>query len=151
MAKNNTDNFYIDRAKWLDYVHARRDFNHAWFRVAYFIVSKINPEDDCMWWTVKNIAKGAGVGTATAEKAISALDDCRLIYIGAKKIGRQTVKTYSFRMPLDAEDQAFKAERKKRKKTGGRKRRGSLNEIRRVSLNENKSNNAESNNGTLVI
>jgi len=142
MTKSNSDNFYIERAIWADYVHARKDFTHAEFRVAYFIASKINPDDDCMWWTVKNIAKGAQASVATALQAIDKLDRFRLIYVGSKKIGRQTVNTYSFRMPLDADDQAFKAERKSRKKSGGRKRRVSLNEIPRVSSNETKSNNA---------
>lgn len=142
---NNTDSFYIERAQWLDYVHARRDFSHAEFRVAYFIASKINPHHDCMWYAVKRIARETPASLATVEKTISKLDGFRLIYIGKRKIGRQTVDTYSFRMPLDADDQAFKAEKPKRKKTGGRKRRVSLDETLRVSLNETKSNNAEPN------
>jgi hypothetical protein len=133
MIKDNADSFYISRAIWTDYVHARRDFTHAEFRVAYFIASKINATDDCMWFSVKRIAKEAPASLATVEKTIAKLDHFRLIYIGKRKIGRQTLDTYSFRMPLDAEDQAFTAEKPKRKKTGGRKRRVSLNEIRRVS------------------
>jgi hypothetical protein len=70
---------------------------------------------------------------ATVEKTISKLDQSRLILIGKKKVGRQTLDTYSFRMPMDADDQAFKAEKPERKKTGGRKRRVSFAEIRRVS------------------
>lgn len=142
MDKSNADSFYIDRAKWMDYVHARRDFTHAEFRVAYFIVSKINPGEDCMWWSVKRIARETPASLATVEKTITKLDDCRLITIGKKKMGRQTVDSYSFRMPMDADDQAFKAEKKPRRKTGGRKRRVSFNEIPRVSFNETKSNNA---------
>lgn len=142
MEKGNLDNFYVERARWTDYVHSRRDFTHAQFRVAYFIVSKINPADDCMWYSVKRIAKETPASIATVEKTLEKLDGCRLIVIGKRKIGRQTLDTYSFRMPLDADDQAFKAEKPKRKKTGGRKRRVSLNEISRVSLNETKSNNA---------
>lgn len=136
MTNNNADNFYIERAKWLDYVHARRDFTHAEFRVAYFIASKINPADDCMWYSVKRIAKETPASLATVEKTLAKLNAFRLILVGKKKIGRQTLDTYSFRMPLDAEDQAFKAEKKPRKKTGGRKRRVSKSEIRRVSKNE---------------
>lgn len=145
MTKSNSDAFYIERAKWLDYIHSRRDFTHAEFRVAYFIASKINPGSDCMWWTVKNIAKEIPASIATVEKTITKLDSFRLIYIGKRRIGRQTVDTYGFRMPLDADDQAFKAEKPRRVKTGGRKRRVSLNETLRVSLNETKSNNAEPN------
>lgn len=130
---DNYDSFYIDRAKWTDYVHARRDFTHAEFRVAYFIASKINPWDDCMWYSVKTIARETPASLATVEKTISKLDQARLILIGKKKIGRQTLDTYSFRMPMDADDQAFKAEKPKRKKTGGRKPRVSFAEIRRVS------------------
>lgn len=139
MKKNNADSFYIDRAMWTDYVHARRDFTHAEFRVAYFIVSKINPEQDCMWWSVKRIAKETPASIATVEKTLAKLDQCRLIMIGKRRAGRQTVDSYAFRMPMDAEDQAFRAEKKPRKKTGGRKRRVSLNETPRVSLNETKS------------
>jgi hypothetical protein len=142
MTETNSDNFYIERAQWLDYVHARKDFTHAEFRVAYFIASKINPGDDCMWWSVKKIAATIPASVATVVGAIQKLDEFRLIYIGKRKIGRQMVDTYSFRMPLDAVDQAFRAEKPKRKRTGGRKRRVSLNEIRRVSMNETKSNNA---------
>lgn len=142
MSNDNADSFYRERAIWTDYVHARRDFSHAEFRVAYFIVSKINSIDDCMWYSVKRIAKETPASLATVEKTIKKLDHFRLISIGKRKMGRQTLDTYSFRMPLDAEDQAFKAEKPKRKRTGGRKRRVSLNEIPRVSLNETKSNNA---------
>lgn len=145
MTNSNFDNFYVDRAKWTDYVHARRDFTHAEFRVAYFIASKISPENDCMWWTVKRIAKETPASLATVEHTIAKLDRSRLITIGKRKIGRQTVDTYSFRMPLDAEDQAFAAVKKTRRKTGGRKPRVSLDETSRVSLNETKSNNAEPN------
>lgn len=130
---DNFDSFYIDRAKWTDYVHARRDFTHAEFRVAYFIASKINPTDECMWYSVKRIAAETPASLATVEKTIGKLDQFRLISIGKKKIGRQTLDTYAFRMPMDADDQAFKAEKPKRKKTGGRKRRVSFSEIRRVS------------------
>lgn len=145
MKSSNYDSFYIDRAKWADYVHARRDFTHAEFRVAYFIVSKINPGDDCMWYSVKRIADETPASIATVEKTIAKLDRCRLIAIGKRKIGRQTVDSYSFRMPLDAAEQAFRAMKKPRVKTGGRQRRVSLNETSRISKNETKSNNAEPN------
>lgn len=145
MSQKNSDSFYIERAKWMDYVHARRDFSHGEFRVAYFIASKINPGDDCMWYSVKRIAKETPASLATVEKTIAKLDQFRLIMIGKKKIGRQTVDTYSFRMPLDADDQAFRAQKTPRRKTGGRKSRVSINETSRVSENETKSNNAEPN------
>lgn len=139
---DNSDNFYIERAIWQDYILSRHDFSHVEFRVACFIASKINPVDDCMWYSVKRIAKETPASLASVEKAIKKLDDCRLIAIGKKKMGRQTVDTYSFRMPLDAQDQALKALKKTREKTGGRKPRVSMNEIPRVSTNETKPNKA---------
>lgn len=142
MTETDFDNFYTDRGKWTDYVHARKDFTHAQFRAAYFIASKTNPTDDCMWWSVKAIAKESGVSLAVVTETIDKLDKCRLIVIGKRKMGRQTIDTYMWRMPLDAVDQAFKAERAKRKKTGGRRSRVSLDETSRVSLDETKSNNA---------
>lgn len=142
MAKNNFDSFYSERGAWMDYVYARKDITHAQFRVAYCIASKTNPTEGCMWWAVKSIADDAGVSIATAVETIAMLDRCRLIMVGKKKIGRQTVDTYMWRMPLDAEDQALRAVRKTRPKTGGRKPRVSLDETSRVSLDETKSNKA---------
>lgn len=142
MPKNNEDSFYTQRGAWADYVCYRRDFSHAEFRVAYFIASKTNPRQGCMWYSMKSIAAGAGVSLAMVKATIDKLDKCRLIVIGKRKEGRQTVNTYMWRMPLDADEQAFKADRKTRKKTGGRPRRVSLNEISRVSLNETKPNKA---------
>lgn len=142
MSERNFDGFYAHRAQWMDYVHGRKDFSHAEFRVAYFIASKINPVDDCMWYSVKNIAQQTPASIATVEKTIAKLDKFRLIYISKLKMGRQTIDAYSIRMPIDADEQAFKAEKPRRKKTGGRAPRVSLNETPRVSLNETKPNNA---------
>ncbi|MDO9416996.1 helix-turn-helix domain-containing protein [Pararhizobium sp.] len=128
MAKNNIDSFYTERGAWTDYVCDRLDFTHAQFRVAYFIASKTNPRDGYMWYSVKRIARESGVSLKTVTDAIEHLDRCRLITIGKRKEGRQTVNTYAWRMPLDASDQAFKAVKKGRRKTGGRARRVSLDE-----------------------
>lgn len=81
-----------------------------------------------MWWAVKSIAADARVSIATAVETIALLDRYRLIMVGKKKIGRQTVDTYMWRMPLDADEQALRAVRKTRPKTGGRKPRVSSNE-----------------------
>lgn len=142
MAKNNIDSFYSERGAWTDYVCDRRDFSHAEFRVAYFIASKTNPYDDCMWYSMKRIAAESMVSLAVTKSAIEKLEQCRLIMIGKRKMGRQTVNTYMWRMPMDASEQAFKAVRKTREKSGGRKRRVSLNETSRVSLDETKPNKA---------
>lgn len=142
MTKNNLDSFYTERGAWMDYVAERRDFTHAEFRVAYYIASKTNPREGCMWHGMKTIAEGSMASLAVVKATIDKLDKCRLIIIGKRKIGRQTVNTYMWRMPLDAADQAFRARKSTRKKTGGRTRRVSLNEIPRVSLNETKPNKA---------
>lgn len=138
MAKNDQDNFYSERGAWMDYVSDRRDFTHAEFRVAYYIAKNTNPREGCMWHGMKTIADGSMASLAVVKATIDKLDKCRLIIIGKRKIGRQTVNTYMWRMPLDAKDQAFRAQKPTRKKTGGRKRRVSLDEIPRVSLNETK-------------
>lgn len=138
MAKSNIDSFYSERGEWADYVSQRRDFTHAEFRVAYFIASKTNPREGCMWYSMKSIAAGSMVSLAVVKDTIDKLDRCRLIIIGKRKAGRQTVNTYMWRMPLDADEQAFRAVKTARKKTGGRPPRVSLNEIPRVSLNETK-------------
>lgn len=142
MSSKNHDSFYTERGAWTDYVAARRDFTHAEFRVAYFIASKTNPKDGCMWYGVKTIAAGSMTSIKTTEATIEKLERFGLIFLGKRKEGRQTVNTYMWRMPLNADDQAFLAERKKRKKTGGRQRRVSLDETSRVSLDETKPNKA---------
>ena len=128
MAKSNFDSFYTERGAWTDYVCDRKDLTHAEFRVAYFIASKTNPNEGCMWYSVKRIAAESFVSLAVVTATIEKLDKSRLIMIGKRKIGRQTVNTYMWRMPLDAKEQAFKAVKKTRTKTGGRKRRVSLDE-----------------------
>lgn len=138
MQNDDDKNWYTERGAWMDYVSERRDFTHAEFRVAYFIASKTNPAHGCMWYGMKSIAEGSMASLAVVKATIDKLDRCRLIIIGKRKVGRQTVNTYMWRMPLDAADQAFKAMKATRKKTGGRTRRVSLNEIPRVSLNETK-------------
>lgn len=142
MTKNNTDSFYWERSAWVDYISDRRDITHAQFHVAYFIARQTNPRDGCMWWSVKAIARETRASLSVVEGTIALLDKCRLIVVGKKKVGRQTVNTYMWRMPLDAREQAFHAVKKTRVKTGGRKPRVSSNEITRVPLNETKPNKA---------
>ena len=142
MAKSNKDSFYIERGQWMDYVSSRRDFTHVEFRIAYFIASKTNYADGCMWYGVKRIAREVPASLASVEKTLAKLEEFRLIQVGPRKMGAKTVTAYAFRMPLDAEDQAFRAEKPKRKKTGGRKKKVSLNETVDVSANETKSNKA---------
>lgn len=48
--REDEENFYGLRGQWLDYLVERQDLTHGDFRVAYFIASKINPTDNCMWW-----------------------------------------------------------------------------------------------------
>ena len=99
MAKNNLDSFYTERGAWTDYVCSRKDFTHAEFRVAYFIASKTNPYDGCMWYTVKRIAVESFVSLSMVTATIEKLDKARLIMIGKRKIGRQTVSYTHLTLP----------------------------------------------------
>lgn len=137
------DNFLVFRSQWLDYVNLRRDVTHADFRVAYFIASKINAEDRCMWWGVRTIASELGVSIATVTAATDRLSNEGLLIVTTRAKGAYR---YSMRMPLDPDGAAFRAEvsanGKRRKKTGGRGSRVSTNETRRVSTNETEYNKA---------
>ena len=127
------ENFYALRGQWLDYLVERQDLTHGDFRVAYFIASKINPSDDCMWWGVKTIAEELGISIRTITSATDRLSDVGLLVITK---GRKGLNHYYMRMPIDPAGAAFAAIRDKRKKTGGRKARVSKNETVRVSKNE---------------
>lgn len=132
------DNFLVFRSQWLDYVNTRQDMTHADFRVAYFIASRINADHRCMWWGVRNIAKELGVSSATVTAATDRLSGAGLMVVATRAKGAYS---YSLRMPIDPEEDAFRAEMKsrKRRKTGGRV---SKNETGSVSKNENKYNKA---------
>lgn len=122
---NESENFYAYRGQWLDYLVERRDLTHGDFRVAYFIASKINPTDGCMWWGVKTIAKELGVSVGTVTTATERLADKLLLVVTKRAKG---LKVYSMRMPFDPAQAAFSAEPERRKKTGGRKSRISISE-----------------------
>lgn len=113
-------NFYVTRSQWLDYLALRRDLTHGDFRVAYFIASKINPADGCMWWSVGKIALELSVSIATVTSATERLADRGLLVITK---GRKGMNYYYMRMPIDPHGAARSNIREKRKRTGGRKSR----------------------------
>ena len=121
------ENFYAYRGQWLDYLVTRRDFTHGDFRVAYFIASKISPGNGNMWWNVATIAEEMNVSIATVTGATRRLSEAGLLVItkGAKGSYR-----YSIRMPFDPKRDAYEATPRKRRKTGGRRRRVSKTETR---------------------
>lgn len=120
MTTPEEENFYAFRGRWLDYLATRRDLTHADFRVAYFIASKINPADECMWWGVKRIALELSVSISTVTGAIRRLDQKGLITIVK---GKKGLHRYFMRMPIDPAESASRAMPELRKKTGGRKPR----------------------------
>ena len=140
MAKKSTqadgtdDNFYAFRGQWLDHLVERQDLTHGDFRVAYFIASKINPTDNCMWWGVRTISEEMGVSVGTVTAATSRLSKAGLLVVAK---GRNGSYRYSIRLPIDPRAALFYAVRDKRGKTGGRKRSVSKTETSRVSKNEN--------------
>lgn len=120
-------NFYAFRGQWLDYLVERQDLTHGDFRVAYFIASKINPTDGCMWWGVKKIAKELGVSIRTVTSATNKLSHALLLVITK---GQKGMNYYHMRMPIDPARGAYDALRMTREKSGGRKSRVSKNETR---------------------
>ena len=123
------ENFYAFRGQWLDYLNTRHDLTHGDFRVAYFIASKINPDDKNMWWGVFSIADELPVSVATITSATDKLTEKGLLVVTR---GRKGGYKYWMRMPIDPAGDAYAAEMKskaaRRKKTGGRKARVSKNE-----------------------
>lgn len=130
-APDNTDsNFYAFRGQWLDHLVERQDLTHGDFRVAYFIASKINPTDKCMWWGVRKIAEEMGVSVVTVTAATARLDKAGLLVVTKAKNGSYR---YSMRLPIDPSGALFNSLRVRRGKTGGRSRRVSVSETDRVS------------------
>lgn len=129
MQNSDDEKFYAFRGQWLDYLSTRHDLTHGDFRVAYFIASKINPSDKCMWWGVYRILEDLPVSLATFTAATDKLSEKGLLVIAK---GAKGAHSYSMRMPIDPAGDAFRAEhsveRKRRKKTGGRVPRLSKNE-----------------------
>lgn len=126
---DEVESFYAFRGRWLDYLNTRYDLTHGDFRAAYFVASKINPDDKCMWWGVTSIMEDLPMSLATFTSATKKLADAGLLVITK---GAKGAHSYSMRMPIDPAGDAFyvryTADRKKRKKTGGRTARVSKNE-----------------------
>ena len=129
MQDDDDDQFYAFRGQWLDYLSTRHDLTHGDFRVAYFIASKINPRDKRMWWGVYRMLEDLPVSLATFTAATDRLSSKGLLVIAK---GAKGAHSYSMRMPIDPAGDAFRAlysaEKKRRKKTGGRVARVSKNE-----------------------
>lgn len=88
--------FYKTRGDWLDLLSTSSNISHAEFRVAYFIARRMNGEDQCSWWEVKEIAKEVGCSTNTVSDATVKLENLGLLLVIRPKRG---VNRYFLRMP----------------------------------------------------
>jgi len=116
--KNDDENFYSDRSKWTDYVASRRDITHGQFRVGYFIASKVNAVDRCMWWNVDEIARALGVSNITVSNATKTLSYLGLMVVSK---GSKGSHSYSLRMPFDPDADRLRHKPKPRAKPTRRK------------------------------
>jgi len=90
--------FYEKRRKWLDYVCEMDPLSDRAFRIGYWLAKKMNGEDQCCWYTQKQIAKRLGISEDKVIRAIAELVDERVMIV-VKEHRKPNV--YYIRLPFD--------------------------------------------------
>jgi len=90
--------FYEKRRRWMDFACECEDLSPMSFRVGYWLARKMNGDDQCCWWSVKQIAKQLRKSRRTIIDAIAELEASGLLIVVRQK-GKGS--TYHLRLPYE--------------------------------------------------
>ena len=90
--------FYDKRRKWCELICSHPDLGHGAFRVGYWLSQRMNGEDQCCWYSVRQIAKRIGVSTQTVIYALHQLEAANVLIV-SRTLGRRS--SYSIRLPFE--------------------------------------------------
>jgi len=90
--------FYEKRRKWLDYTCELGGLSDRAFRVGYWLAKKMNGDNQCCWYTIKQISKQLGISPDTAIRAISELEDERVMVVVRS---HRKPNVYYIRLPFE--------------------------------------------------
>ncbi|MCP4998656.1 MAG: hypothetical protein GY933_07800 [Hyphomicrobiales bacterium] len=83
--------FYLDRAKWIEFVCRAPGVSHCTFRVAAFIAFRINAKDKTCWWSVRAIADEIGCTNKMVSSATKELQELGLLSVSRKPGSRNNL------------------------------------------------------------
>jgi hypothetical protein len=90
--------FYEKRRKWLDYICEVDALSDRAFRVGYWLAKKMNGNDQCCWYTHKQIANRLQISEDKVVRSISELVDEHVLVV-VKEHRKPNV--YYIRLPFD--------------------------------------------------
>ena len=90
--------FYDKRRKWLDYTCQMNGLSDRAFRVGYWLAKRMNGEDQCCWYGIKQIAKALSLSQATVMRAVSEPEKEGVLIVVRE---HRKSNSYSIRLPFD--------------------------------------------------
>ena len=89
--------FYDKRRKWLDFVCEMDGLSDRAFRIGYWLAKKMNGDNQCCWYTHKQIGEKLGISDDKVARAIAELED-RFVMIVVRE--HRKPNYYYIRMPF---------------------------------------------------
>ncbi|MFP5078269.1 helix-turn-helix domain-containing protein [Rhizobium sp. YIM 134829] len=90
--------FYDKRRRWLDYICTLDVLSDRAFRVGYWLAKRMNGNDQCCWYGIKQIAKSLSMSEATVMRAVAELENERVMIVSRQ---HRRTNSYSIRLPFE--------------------------------------------------
>lgn len=90
--------FYEKRRKWLDYACALGSLSDRAFRVGYWLAKKMNGNNQCCWYTIKQISTHLGISHDTVIRATAELEDEGILVVVRS---HRKPNVYYIRLPFE--------------------------------------------------
>lgn len=89
--------FYDKRRKWLDFICEMDALTDRAFRVGYWLAKRMNGQDQCCWYGIKQVAKALCMSEATVMRAVSELEKEGVLIVVRE---HRKSNSYSLRLPF---------------------------------------------------
>lgn len=90
--------FYDKRRKWLDFTGEMSGLSDRAFRVGHWLAKKMNGDDQCCWYSQKQIAKLMGKSQDYVIRAVAELSDAGVMIVVKE---HRKPNRYYIRLPFD--------------------------------------------------
>ncbi|TCL70612.1 helix-turn-helix domain-containing protein [Rhizobium sp. BK251] len=90
--------FYEKRRKWLDFICEVDGLTDRAFRVGYWLAKRMNGDDQCCWYTQREVAKRMGLSEDKVIRAVMELEDKGVLIVVRS---HRKPNYYHIRLPFD--------------------------------------------------
>ncbi|MGV1769132.1 MULTISPECIES: helix-turn-helix domain-containing protein [Rhizobium/Agrobacterium group] len=90
--------FYDKRRKWLDFICEMDALSDRAFRVGYWLAKRMNGNDQCCWYGIKEIAKRLAMSEDKVLRAVAELESEGVLIVFRQ---HRKSNSYSIRLPFD--------------------------------------------------